>query len=107
MNHDISGPKAFQFKGHNYFYSGHVPAHANQKVDWLDARNICREYCMDLVSMETQEENNMIFRLIQQSEYKFVSFPHLDMDNITLLQCSKADLFCRYKNIFYNDGKHG
>lgn len=63
------GPKQFNFRGHNYFYSGHVPAHANQKVDWLDARNICREYCMDLVSMETQEENNMIFRLIQQSEY--------------------------------------
>lgn len=24
---------------------------------------------MDLVSLETQEENNMIFRLIQQSEF--------------------------------------
>jgi len=24
---------------------------------------------MDLISMETQEENNMIFRLIQQSKY--------------------------------------
>ncbi|KAI4497992.1 hypothetical protein M0802_006816 [Mischocyttarus mexicanus] len=65
-------PKQFNFRGHNYFYSGHVPAHANQKVDWLDARNICREYCMDLVSMETQEENNMVFRLIQQSEYEYL-----------------------------------
>jgi hypothetical protein len=65
----FAGPKQFNFRGHNYFYSGHVPAHANQRVDWLDARNVCREYCMDLISMETQEENNMIFRLIQQSEY--------------------------------------
>lgn len=64
----ISGPKQFFFRGHNYFFSGHVPELADKKVDWLDGRNICREYCMDLVSLETQEENNMIFRLIQQSK---------------------------------------
>jgi hypothetical protein len=61
-----SGPKEFVFKGHNYFFSGHLPQYRNTRVDWLDARNICREYCMDLVSMETQEENNLVFRLIQQ-----------------------------------------
>lgn len=66
------GPKEFFYRGHNYFFSGHVPALANRKVDWLDGRNICREYCMDLVSMETQEENNLIFKLIQQSEYQFL-----------------------------------
>lgn len=65
----ISGPKQFSYKGNNYFFSGHVRELAGRKVDWLDGRNICREYCMDLVSLETQEENNMIFRLIQQSEY--------------------------------------
>lgn len=67
--HLFAGPKEFFYRGHNYFYSGHVPALANRKVDWLDGRNICREYCMDLVSMETQEENNLIFKLIQQSEF--------------------------------------
>lgn len=66
------GPKQFSFRGHNYFYSAHVPAFAEKKMDWLDGRNLCREYCMDLVSIETQEENNMIFRLIEQSEYSFV-----------------------------------
>lgn len=66
----FSGPKEFFYRGHNYFYSGHVPELANRKVDWLDGRNICREYCMDLVSMETQEENNLIFKLIQQSKLK-------------------------------------
>ncbi|CAH0557585.1 unnamed protein product [Brassicogethes aeneus] len=65
-------PKQFFFRGHNYFYSGHVPTLANRKVDWLDGRNICREYCMDLVSMETQEENNMIFRLIQQNDVPYI-----------------------------------
>lgn len=64
----ISGPKQFFFKGHNYFFTGHVPEFSTRKFDWLDGRNICREYCMDLVSFETQEENNMIFRLIQQSK---------------------------------------
>lgn len=64
----FTGPKEFFYKGHHYFFSGHVPALANRKVDWLDGRNICREYCMDLVSMETQEENNLIFKLIQQSK---------------------------------------
>lgn len=62
------GPKEFSYRGHNYFYTGHVPALANRKFDWLDGRNICREYCMDLVSMETQEENNLIFKLIQQGK---------------------------------------
>ena len=65
----LPGPKEFFFNGHNYFYTGHVPQFRNIKYDWLDARNLCREYCMDLPSLETQEENNLIFRLIQQSEF--------------------------------------
>lgn len=67
-----SRPKEFNYRGHNYFYSGHVPALADKRVDWLDGRNICREYCMDLVSLETQEENNLIFRLIQQNDVPYI-----------------------------------
>lgn len=37
-----AGPKKFNYKGHNYFYSGHIPELANKRVDWLEARNICR-----------------------------------------------------------------
>ncbi|KAG5877332.1 hypothetical protein JTB14_003618 [Gonioctena quinquepunctata] len=65
-------PKQFFFRGHNYFFTGSVPELANRRVDWLDGRNICREYCMDLVSIETQEENNMIFRLIQQNNVPYI-----------------------------------
>lgn len=36
------GPKKFNYKGHNYFYSGHIPELAAKRVDWLEARNICR-----------------------------------------------------------------
>lgn len=65
-------PKKFNFKGHNYFYSGHVPELATKRVDWLEARNICRQYCMDAVSIETQEENNLIFKLIQENDVPYI-----------------------------------
>ena len=42
-----------------------MEAHAEDKVDWLEARNICREYCMDLVSIETPSENDLLEELIK------------------------------------------
>lgn len=68
----VSGPKQFNYRGHNYFFTGHVPDLANKRYDWLDARNLCREYCMDAVSIETQEENNLIYRLIQQHDVPYI-----------------------------------
>lgn len=67
-----TGPKEFQYRGKNLFLSSHVPALAGRKVDWLDARNLCREYCMDLVALETQEKNNLIFRLIQTNDVPYI-----------------------------------
>lgn len=58
--------------GKNYFLSSHVPGLAGKKVDWLDGRNLCREYCMDLVSLENQEKNNLIFRLIQTNDVPYI-----------------------------------
>ncbi|XP_037927323.1 uncharacterized protein LOC119661891 [Teleopsis dalmanni] len=65
-------PKEFSYRGRNMFLSTHVPALANRKVDWLDGRNLCREYCMDLVALETQEKNNLIFRVIQQNDVPYI-----------------------------------
>lgn len=46
-----------------YFFSG--KSHFGEyKASWLDARNICRSMCMDLVSVETPEENLMVERLM-------------------------------------------
>ncbi len=75
----------FTHDGHGYFYSGWVDEHKDGKVsvvhltgfkvcfkidnfqvDWLEGRNICREYCMDLVSLETPTEDMLIRRLIQK-----------------------------------------
>ncbi|XP_014214148.1 uncharacterized protein LOC106643501 [Copidosoma floridanum] len=68
----VNRPKEFNFRGHNYFFSGHLPTLTNTSVDWLDARNICREFCMDLVSMETQEENNLMYRLIISNDVPYI-----------------------------------
>ena len=40
------------------------------KVGWLDARNLCRERCMDLVSIETFEENMMVMKLVHERRLK-------------------------------------
>lgn len=45
----FTGPKKFNYKGHNYFYSGHIPELANKRVDWLEARNICRGKLMAIL----------------------------------------------------------
>lgn len=67
-----SGPKKFNYKGHNYFFSTQVPELANKRVDWLEARNLCREYCMDAISIETQEENNLIYKFIQENDIPYI-----------------------------------
>merc|ERR1711981_1320135 len=66
-------PKRFKYQGHNYFYSGVVAPYKKIKYDWLDGRNFCREYCMDLVSLETQQENDYIQNWLD-------SQPHVYLD---------------------------
>lgn len=36
------------------------------KSDWLDARNLCRKHCMDSISIETVEENDMVLEVLQR-----------------------------------------
>lgn len=73
-----AGPKQWRLGNQNYFFSGNVSQFAGKKYDWLDARNECREYCMDLVSMESQQENDMVLRFIQQCKsnlsHSFIDF---------------------------------
>lgn len=52
--------QAAELNGHYYFYSWMHRATASHERDWLDARNICRKHCQDLVSLETPEEAEMI-----------------------------------------------
>ncbi len=41
------------------------------QVDWLKARNQCREYCMDLVSIESPTENDKIENFIKDRKRNF------------------------------------
>jgi len=63
-----SRPKHFQREGHNYFFSKFEEGFEDLKGDWLEGRNFCREYCMDLVSLETQEENDFFVEFIESSQ---------------------------------------
>ena len=42
------------------------------EMGWLDARNLCRELCMDLVSIETPEENSAVAELIRERNLRSV-----------------------------------
>merc|ERR1739844_727759 len=65
-------PITFSYDGHGYLFFGDVEAHSDDKVDWLEARNICREYCMDLVSIETPSENDLIEELISGDDLAYI-----------------------------------
>ena len=82
----FKGPFNFTLNGHGYFYSGWVEEHKSDKVDWLEARNTCREYCMDLASLETPTEDEMIRDfLIKGIIFPQVSFATLA--NIAIFPC--------------------
>lgn len=58
-------PIEFQMNGHNFFFSDNYPETKGLTVSWLDARNLCRQYCMDSISIETQKEFNMVKKVLQ------------------------------------------
>jgi len=65
-------PKHFEHGGHYYWFSGDEENFTDHKVDWLDGRNICREYCMDLVSLETPSEHELIEKFIKDNDLPYV-----------------------------------
>jgi hypothetical protein len=65
-------PKQWQLNGHWYFLSTNVSDYAGIKSDWLDARNLCRKHCMDSISIETEEENEMVQRLLEKEKLPYV-----------------------------------
>jgi len=42
------------------------------KGDWLEGRNFCREYCMDLVSLETQQENDFFADFLESNDLDYI-----------------------------------
>lgn len=56
----INRPREFSIGDRNYFYSGNNAATKTKEVSWVEARNLCREYCMDSISVVTQEEFDLV-----------------------------------------------
>lgn len=65
-----------RYNGKGYFFSWKEPALAGTEEDWLGGRNYCRKRCMDLVSLETQGENQFIKQQIVEGFYLifFITF---------------------------------
>ena len=81
--------KQANFGEHNYFFSWEYEATKDLKVDWLTGRNICRRHCMDLVSIETRNENEFLKRRMIQGgvRYFWTSGRKCNFDG-----CERADL---------------
>ncbi|XP_077293837.1 uncharacterized protein LOC143916568 [Arctopsyche grandis] len=58
--------------GKGYFFSWREPATRNVEEDWLGGRNYCRQRCMDLVSIETQDENEWIKSRLVRENVKYI-----------------------------------
>jgi len=65
-------PKQWERNGHWYFLSSNVTEYKDVKSDWLDARNLCRKHCMDAVSIETVEENDMILSVLEKEKLPYI-----------------------------------
>lgn len=57
--------------GRNFFYSGHDPELKDTRLDWLDARNSCRDRCMEPLSFETQEKFDFYKKFIESNNISF------------------------------------
>ena len=75
--------------GHHYFYSWRHRPTSRHERDWLDARNICRKHCQDLVSLEDPQEARMIEDAVARDNVKYIwtSGRKCDFDD-----CDRPDL---------------
>lgn len=58
-------PRGFNIDRRNYFFSENFTETKGKEVTWLGARNICREQCMDSISIETQREFEIVKELLE------------------------------------------
>ena len=58
-----------KYGNHHYFLSWREPWNKFEDWDWFNARNFCRERCMDLVSFEDPEEYRHFATLMHKGKY--------------------------------------
>lgn len=66
----VAGFRDFQFGGNNYFYSGDHKEFEKDIPNWLYGRNLCREYCMDALNINTQKENEFVKNLMKKKDIR-------------------------------------
>jgi len=79
-----------QYRGRNYLFSwqSNDPSVRSANWDWFNARNYCRKRCMDLVSIETQDEYQWLKQRIGNVKYIWTSGRLCNFDG-----CDRPDFF--------------
>jgi len=62
----------FRWRGSNYLFSWENAATQGQELDWGGAQATCRQYCMNLVSMESPAENNFVKQRIANGRQRYI-----------------------------------
>lgn len=60
-----------EYNGVNFFFSGHDPTLKDERYDWLDARNTCRERCMETVSFNDEKKFDFFKKYIEKNNITF------------------------------------
>jgi len=96
---------ASTFRNNKYYFFSwvHEPTKSHER-DWLDARNICRKHCQDLVSLETSEEAKFIYDQMQKGNVRYIwtSGRKCNFDG-----CDRADLKPEIVNGWFWSGSMG
>lgn len=65
-------PKHFTQNGRNYFFSRRHAETEHRDVSWLEARNICREYCMETVSIGTEKMFDVVVKFLEDNLIDYI-----------------------------------
>ncbi|KAE8749902.1 C-type lectin [Frankliniella occidentalis] len=60
------------YNGHGYLFTWEEPKTVGLQLGWTEAREFCRARCMDLVSLESQEENDFIKERVSKANQNYV-----------------------------------
>lgn len=65
-------PVDFTIGGRNYFYGGRYAETKGFIYTWSEARSKCQKYCMDTVSIETQEEFDAVKKMLEDDLVDYI-----------------------------------
>lgn len=60
-------PIDFTINGVNYFFSGFHENLKNLRLGWAEARQVCRSFCMDTISINSQKEFEAMKKILEEN----------------------------------------